>query len=277
MSGVPVLDARPDVASCDYPAAAYECRVTSHSRGAVAIVRHELRGAPALEELIQHGKARFAVEVRSPAAFTGRLHIAEKGERRHEVPVGGEELAAADCQVLPGLLAVEACSLSLRDCGESWRRLGKSRRVPAGLWLARAQHHDVRTPQQSLLTFVEDIDGTLERGHMRIGFRHDGSPLYEVSMHKDDLAACLSDASRPAAQAVVLAAWTAALADAGTQHAFSGNDAGEREPLGAQLADLLHNVKCPAPGEDNYDPLLAATSLQGHELLNSLFSLDDPL
>ena len=273
-TAVPVLDARRGVESCDYPAAVYECRLTRRTSGGEATARHHLSGAPALEHLIRDGKARFAVEVRSAAAFASCLHIAEAGHTDHTVPIDGDDLAASGRQALPGLLAVEACPLPLSDCGEVWQRLGRRRvEAPAGHWLARAQHCDLLAPQHSLLRFVEAAEGTLERGRMRLDFRGGDGPIrYEVSLHKDDIAACRRDASQPAARAATLAAWTAALADAGTNPAFTGDDNGAREPVGVQLAAFLGEAGCSAPGDDDYDPVRAATELAGHEFLN--FDMD---
>ncbi len=98
-----------------------------------------------------------------------------------------------------------------------------------------------------------------------------GSPHYEVSMHSDDLAACQDNEGHPAVKVVMLAAWTAALADAANQTAFAGGDSDdeEKEPLGLQLAAMIKDAdpECPAPGEEDYDPIRAATLLAGSQLV----------
>ena len=65
-----------------------------------------------------------------------------------------------------------------------------------------------------------------------------------------------------------------ALADANTRSAFGGSDDGEgsgeqKEAIGYQLATKIKDLdpKCPAPGEDDYDPLRAATVLLGEDMI----------
>lgn len=273
---IPILDARSDVASCDYPLGGYECGLLALSSGSVLRVSHRINGAPALSALIASGAARFAVEVRSPATFTSQFHRAEPRESCHDLTIDADVLARDGGQALPVLIAAEDCSLALADCTDTWQQIANAVPVKAGQWLARAQHFDLSTPQQSLITFV--ADDAVKRGELRRQFVHSEYPHYEISINSADLAACTGNEGDPAGNAVVLAAWTSALADAHNQPAFVGGGPGSddgKEPLGDQLTAMIKSADpdCPAPGDDDYDPLRAATLLSGNELV--VFKEDD--
>ena len=270
MSLIPVLDARADTASCDYPLGSYACALTKLRSGSTIRAAHRLDGAPALSALVEAGSACFAVEIRSTTTFTSQLHRAVPRETWHDLTLDTDVLAREGGQALPGLMATRDCSLSLADCTETWRQLDDSTPVRAGQWLARAQHSDLQSPQQSLITFV--ADKAMQRGELRRRFVHTDYPHYEVSMHSADLAACQANEGHPAVKVIMLAAWTAALADAASHPAFTGGESdggGEREPLGDQLAAIIKDAdpECAAPGEEDYDPLRAATLLVGKELV----------
>ena len=133
----------------------------------------------------------------------------------------------------------------------------------------RGQHAELTSPQTSLLRFVPDE--TLRRCEMRCRYAHPG---YDIDMNPDDLSECQQNEGQSAAKTVVLAAWVAALADANRRSAFSGSEDGngngeERESIGYQLAAKIKALdsKCPVPGEDDYDPLRAATVLNGEDMI----------
>ncbi len=93
-------------------------------------------------------------------------------------------------------------------------------------------------------------------------------------MNPDDLSECQQNEGQSAVKTVVLAAWVSALADAKGRSAFGGSEDGdgngdEMESIGYQLAAKIKALdpECPAPGEDDYDPLRAATVLCGEELI----------
>ena len=270
MSLIPVLDARADTASCDYPLGSYACALTKLRSGSAIRATHRLDNVPALSALVEAGSACFAVEIRSTTTFTSQLHRAAPGETCHDLTLDTDVLARDGGQALPGLVAIRDCSLSLANCTETWRQLRDKIPVKAGQWLARAQHSDLQSPQQSLITFV--ADEAMQPGALRRKFLHTDYPHYEISMHSADLAACQANEGHAAVKVIMLAAWTAALADADNHPAFTGekSDGGiEREPLGDQLAAIIKDAdpECPAPGEEDYDPLRAATLLVGKELV----------
>ena len=99
-------------------------------------------------------------------------------------------------------------------------------------------------------------------------------------MNPDDLDECQRAESQPAAKTVVLAAYVAALADANKRSAFGGSEDGNgkgdgdgdgelKESIGYQLEAKIKALdpECPAPGEDDYDPLRAATVLLGEDMI----------
>ena len=67
MKIIPVLDARDDALSCDYPDGRYRCNMTTVGRGQAIKARHILDGTDQLHELVARGMARFAVEIISSA------------------------------------------------------------------------------------------------------------------------------------------------------------------------------------------------------------------
>ena len=93
-------------------------------------------------------------------------------------------------------------------------------------------------------------------------------------MNPDDFAECQSNEGQPAAKTVVLAAYVAALADANKRSAFGGIEDGDeggelKESIGYQLEAKVKALdpECPTPGEDDYDPLRAATVLLGEDMI----------
>ena len=93
-------------------------------------------------------------------------------------------------------------------------------------------------------------------------------------MNRDDLTECQRNEAHPAAKTVMLAAFTAALADANRRSAFGGNenddgDGEAKESIGYQLEAKIKELDsdCPTPGQEDYDPLRAATILFGEDLI----------
>ena len=277
MSIIPVLDSRDDALSCDWPDADYRCVMTTVNDGQAARAVHMLTEARGLAELVAGGLAAFAVEVVSPATFTSQLHLAPEGSESHTFDIDAGAVSKEGAQARPGVVAVRDCELSLAQCRAAWHLQGESVRVAPGQWLARCQHSELTSPQTSLLRFIPDK--ALRRHEMRCAY---AETSYEISMHPEDLAACQQDESNPAAKTVMLAAWTAALADANRRGAFGGsNDGGDdgeqKESMAFQLEAKLKALdpKCPVPGEDDYDPLRAATVLLGSDMID--FGTEDGL
>ena len=269
MKIIPVLDARDDALSCDYPDGRYRCSMTTVRRGQAIKARHILDGTDELHELVARGVARFAVEIISSATFTSSLQLAPEGTSLHTFDLDAATVAKDGAQARPGLVAVRDCTLPAARLSPAWQGIGESIEVQAGQWLARGQHAELTSPQTSLLRFVPDE--ALRRYEMRCRFAH---PSYEIAMNPDDLAECQQNEGQPAAKTVMLAAWVAALADASKRSAFGGSDDGDgsgeqRESIGYQLAAKIHALDpvCPAPGEDDYDPLRAATVLLGEDMI----------
>lgn len=219
MKIIPVLDARDDALSCDYPDGRYRCNMTTVRRGHAIRAHHILDGTDELHELVAHGMARFAVEIISSATFRSSLQLAPEGATSHTFDLDAATVAKDDAQARPGLVAVRDCTLPVIRLSPAWRDIGGTVAVQAGQWLARGQHAELTSPQTSLLRFVPDA--ALRRYEMRCRFAHPG---YEIEMNPDDLAECQQNEGQPAAKTVMLAAWVAALADASKRSAFGGRD-----------------------------------------------------
>ena len=269
MSVIPVLDSRADALSYDWPDGRYRCNMTTVRRGQAIRAQHIIEGAGELDDLIANGAARFAVEIVSSATFTSILERAPEGELFHTFDLDAATVAKEGAQARPGLIAVRDCTLPVVGLSPAWRDLGGTVAIRAGQWLARGQHAELTSPQTSLLRFVPNE--TLRPREMRCQYAH---PVYEIAMNPDDLSECQQNEGQSAAKTVVLAAWVAALADASRQSAFSGSEDGdgngeERESIGYQLAAKIKALdsECPSPGEEDYDPLRAATVLLGEDMI----------
>ncbi|WP_420608869.1 hypothetical protein [Candidatus Poriferisodalis sp.] len=278
MSIVPVCDARVDALSRDWPEGHYRCNMTTVRSGYAITAHHILEGADELNELVVSGAARFAVEVVSSATFRSSLVLAPEGAAQHTLDLDAATFAKDGAQARPGLIAVRDCALPVTHLSPAWRELGPSVEVQAGQWLARGQHAELTSPQMSLLTFVPDP--TLLPREMRCRYAH---PTYEIAMHPDDLVECQENEGQPAAKTVMLAAWVSALADANHRSAFGGSVDGEedasseqKELIGYQLEAKIKAIdpECPAPGDEGYDPLRAATVLLGQDLIKFAIGSD---
>ena len=265
MSTIPVLDSRIDALTCDYSDGSYQCKLTPNANGTVK-ADHKLNEAPELTRLLNEDAARFAVEIVSKRTFKSRLEQAAPYVASHVFSLDTAAITKRGAYARPGLIAVRDCELSTEHLTPAWRSIGPSVSVQVGQWLARTQHSDMESPLVSLLRFKTD---ETVRGHeLRCRYV---DPYYDILLHPATHAECAANESGAAAKTIMLAAWVAALSDADTRPAFRGTDT-EPEPedhmgyqLKAKLKDL--DADCPAPGEDDYDPLRAATILLGADLI----------
>ncbi len=266
---IPVLDSRADALSCDYPDGRYRCNMTTVRSGQAITAQHILDGADELDDLVARGSAQFAVEIISSATFTSLLERAPERLSSHTFDLDAAMIAKEGAQARPGLIAVRDCTLPVTRLSPAWQDIGGSVAVQAGQWLARGQHAELTSPQMSLLRFVPEP--ALRRCEMRCRYAHPG---YEILMNPDDLVECQQNEGQAAAKTVMLAAYVSALADANKRSAFGGSDDededGElKESIGYQLEAKIKAIdpECPAPGEDDYDPLRAATVLLGEDMI----------
>lgn len=269
MSIIPVLDSRADALSADYPEGRYRCNITTVRGGSAIAAKHIIDGADELDDLVASGSARFAVEIISSATFTSTLEPAPAGLSSHTFDLDAATIAKTGAQARPGLIAVRDCTLPLTRLSPAWRDIGDSVAVRAGQWLARGQHAELTSPQMSLLRFVPDP--ALRHCEMRCRYAHPG---YEILINPHDLTECQQNEGQPAAKTIMLAAWVSALADANKQSAFGGSEDGDgdgalKESIGYQLEAKIKALdpECPTPGEDDYDPLRAATVLLGEDMI----------
>lgn len=264
MSIIPVLDTRRDAMSCDWINADYQCELIQLNDGESVKVSHHIDGADELIDIVRAGSARFAVEITSPNIFRSFLELAPEGESSHTFILGSGD--KTDAQARPGLIAVRGCVIPVDHLSSVWQAHSGGIAVQAGQWLARCQHSNLLSPEDGLMSFVPD--DAVDRCQLRCEY---ADPTYKVRMNPEDFEDCVSDPSQPAARAVVLAAYTAALADADKQVQFTGGEEGNESKgsLGIQLEAHLKALdpSCPTPGEDSYDPLRAATLLAGADLI----------
>ncbi len=279
MNVVPVLDSRLDVLSCDWPQGKYSCQMTSVRDGSAIQVSHQIDEAEALIKLVESGSVRCAVEVTSPRTFSSSLELAPQGSWSHTLDLAPLKVAKDGAQARPGLLAVVDCKLPSTQLSAGWQAHGSDIEVRAGQWLARGQHAELSSPKTSLVKFVADqsADQSLKQGELRCRY---AQTHYEVSMHPSDLTDCKQNLGHPSTKTILLAAYVCALADAAKQSAFGGASDGDeqaKEPIGYQLEAAIKDLdpECPTPGEDDYDPLRAATILLRQEAIISFVTEED--
>lgn len=221
-------------------------RVEIEVRHGEARVRHRLRDAAEIEDLIAAGGARFALEMRCPTTQFARIGLDAGPSFRVVWPsdeVGDEVF------LLPGVVAVEDVTLPAAALSDLW---SDSPRVPKGWWLVRG---DVRTSKPlaaSLIDYRRDAD--LPKGCMSV--REDGSgeePKFAVHLSPDVFDRVGADRD------LQMAGLVAAFAMLPTSDRFR-EDSGSR--LAAALRDRLADDSVPAWDEDGWDPARAATAVE---------------
>lgn len=241
-SHCPVL--REDGTTMDWKLASYGVEI--EVRHGSAQVRHRLRDAPEIEDLIDAGSARFALEVRCPTTQFARIRLEADPSFQVEWPT---EEVGDEVFLLPGVVAVEDVTLPAAALSDLWK---DSPRAPKGWWLARGEVCTSKPLAASLVEFHPDA--RLPEGCMSV--REDGSgeePKFAVRLASDVFSRVRRDRD------VQMAGLIAAFALLPASERFR-DDSGSR--VAAMLRDRLADDSVPAWDEDGWDPARAATVIE---------------
>ncbi len=232
--------------SLDWLSAGY--RPSVQIRPNQAEIRHEITGAQTLERLIQDGRATWACELRCPKTLHACVWESTSREQRIE---WSSDLMDGEVFVIPGVIALQGFQLQPEpeEVSPVWR--GAPIQIHPGAWLVRGAVRRTRTIGQSLLYFR--LNRKLRAGRMEVQCEPSNDSLrFHVNLAEDIW-------TERAARHLQVAALIAAMGRMAM--AFPTP---EDEPRVAQeLRERLQKDNVPVWGEDNFDPALAATVIEG--------------
>lgn len=145
---VPIL--REDGTSLDWPDATYQARVViGDGRGTV---EHRLEGAAQLDELVAGGKAKWVVELRSPATLYSGIAGSSRA-RRFRLEWDRDRVMSSG-YVIPGMVTTQPVDLEARGLHPVWG--GSPIVVPPGRWLVRGNARSAEQLGSSLIRLFPD-------------------------------------------------------------------------------------------------------------------------
>ena len=221
-------------------------RTTVRVKAGGASVDNELHDAPELEELVDQGQAAWAVEVRCPKTLYAHTH--QRATSAFELSWSPSDV---DGQLFlrPGLIAT--CDVSLSTTGLTDSIWEPPVLVPTGWWLAQGRTFKSQGLAESLLKFRRNAD--LQNGTMSVvPDTGSGNVQFIVS-----LAADLYDRRRTDRDIQI-----AGLVAAFSQLKQSLNPDELDNTVFEAVKHRLEDAKIPTWEDDNYDPALAATTIE---------------
>ncbi len=240
----PVL--QEDGSSMDWKDAVYELDVRID--GTAAEVRNVLRGASALIDLIEAGKASYALEIRCRKTLFARTHLSRSLEFRVD---WRQDDVDGVVHLLAGVVANEPVTLPAEELVDLWSD-APGRQVPAGWWLARGSVYASEGLAASLIEFRRAAD--LENGRMRVA--EGGSeeePRFIVDLAPDVFA-------RVRDRDVQIAGLIAACGVLPRSDRF--NDEGSGNTVVEALRARIEDAGLPTWDQEDWDPARAATLLE---------------
>lgn len=232
--------------SLDWLGAAY--RPDVQIRPNRADIRHTMTKIRTLERLIREGRAIWACELRCPTTLYSCVHESVRPEQR---VAWHSEHVSEDVYVIPGLIALTEFQLQPKpeEVSPVWR--GAPIPIHPGAWLVRGAARRTKTIGQSLLQFR--LDKRLRTGRMTVRYESsDESLRFHVSLAEDIW-------PDRAVRHLQVAALIAAMGSMAT--AFPHPD--DEPRIARELRARLQQENVPAWDEDNFDPALAATVIEG--------------
>ena len=249
LARLPVLTE--DGARLDWPQAHYEVKV--NLKGKQAVVQHKISGASELGRLLDDSAAEYVTELRCPRTLLSRQIRSFSPEQQltwHDEHISG------DVFLVPGIVAMRDVELPGSALNSfvwpEWSVVA----VPTGWWLARGEVRSVKPLVASLVRFRRDDGSRLAKGQMSVEEDRDGAkPYFRVN-----LAADLYDKRRQDRD-VQIAGLIAAF---GLLPRSSWSEGGENadSSVASQLRDKLDNKGVPDWDDEDFDPALAATTLE---------------
>ena len=245
---------RADGASMDWTHAAYraDVKVGGHS----AQVRNILVAAPQLEEQVQNGSARWALELRSPRTLFARTEYNADPDFsvRWSADEVGDELF-----ITPGLVTVRTLYLRTDGLNRLWG--SEPIEVLRGRWLARGAVLRTKSLAASLLTFVPNksltdgqitVEPVTTSGDLRFNTSLPPEIYDQVRQRRD----------------VQIGALIAAMGR--IPHLDSADD--DAYPILHHIRDALTERGVQIWGEEmnsEFDPAAAATAIEGFQVMPS--------
>ena len=221
-------------------------RTTVRVKAGGAEVTNKLLEAPELEELVDQGRAAWAVEVRCPKTLYA--HTYQHATSMFELSWRPSDV---DGQLFlrPGLIAT--CELSLSAAGLIENIWEPPILVPTGWWLAQGRTFKSQGLAESLLKFRRDRN--LKDGTMSVVLdMGSGNLQFMVGLAPD-----LYD-HRRTDRNVQIAGLIAAFSQLPQSFTSEESDNAVLDAVKQRLED----AEVPTWEEDNYDPALAATTIE---------------
>lgn len=213
-----------------------------------AEVRISMSGAPGLEDLLEAGDARWALELRCPSTQLARIVESSSAEFRAEWDASEID---GDLFLIPGLVVAKSSALKPQGLDPLWGTTPIS--IPAGTWLARGNVRRAQSLSQSLLSM--NLDEDLKPGRMHVTpLLADGNLRFRV-----DLATDLH--ARRTHRDVQVAALIAGFGHIPRIVGDRDEEEGEFVAL-RELKERLRAAGVRVWGEEQYDPALAATTIE---------------
>jgi len=253
---VPIL--REDGTSLDWPDATYQARVViGDGRGTV---EHRLEGAAQLDELVAGGKAKWVVELRSPATLYAGIAGSSRA-RRFQLEWDRDGVTSSG-YVIPGMVTTQPVDLEARGLHPVWG--GSPIVVPPGRWLVRGNARSAEQLGSSLIRLFPDenlADGQMtvspdtSTGDLR--FHVKLSPRMYETRYRD----------RDVQIAALIAAFGRIPGVIGPPPDGASDEGGEREatqyPVLERIRDVLEDADVADWTEPSeYDPAKAATAVE---------------
>ena len=236
---------RADQTSADFPGAQYVNKVRASNN--VAEVTNRLVNAQGLASLIEAGRAKWSIEVRSPAALYSRTFLTNQSVKtvKWEPQETGPEVF-----IISGLVVVEGLVLPTDQLNPAWHA-ERPLNIPVGALLARGMIARTKPVVSSMLRFTKKEN--LARGRMEIS-DHDEQFQFNVNVSPELFARCTKRDVQIAALIGVMGKLpkTAESFDEGV------------EPLVLRaIREMLEEGDVPTwENPEDYDAALAATALE---------------
>lgn len=236
---------RADQTSADFPGARYLNKVRASNNAAE--VTNRLVNAQGLASLIEAGRAKWSIEVRSPAALYSRTFLTNQPVKtiKWEPQETGPEVF-----IISGLVAVEGLVLFTDQLHPAWHA-ERFLNIPVGALLARGLIARTQPVVSSMLRFTKKEN--LARGRMEIN-DPDDQFQFNVNVSPELFARCTKRDVQIAALIGVMGKLPK------TAESF---DEGVEPPVLRAIREKLEEGDIPTwENSDDYDAALAATALE---------------
>lgn len=241
---------RSDESSLDWERARYKVQVSV--RADAATVEHTLVNAPEIETLLRANLAVYALEVRCPQTLYSWIHRCP--EHRFTVRWSQDYIDGL-VYLIPGILTTRRVSLPTTGLADLWGQ--DMIALPAHCWLAKGSIWASKNLAASLVSFT--TDDKLKPGTMKIvEVPEAGEPHFMVFLASDLYERI--HISRDVQVAGLIGAF------AKIQQSVIFDEESESSLVVARLRENLQDAGIPTWDDEEWDPALAATTVENFEL-----------